>query len=129
MTDRLEKGVVLRRWVLGAAQYTGGAEMLKDQSPLVRCDALIALGIMHAVSQVSNVAGLLEDKQNFVRPYAAVALLLMQDQTQSRKIQALLGSDQVAMSRIDACVRLHPVLNGRSDELVAIAAAELQKLR
>ena len=64
------------------------AQFTEADRPLLRCDAMIALGIFGAKEYVDQVAAHLDDEEEFVRAYAATALLLMGDQKHSRGIVA-----------------------------------------
>ncbi|MEZ6034563.1 MAG: hypothetical protein R3C17_15815 [Planctomycetaceae bacterium] len=73
--------------MLDAKEYTPKiARLLDDSNPIVRCDALTALGILDAQEYQTQIAAHLADKEAFVQPFAAVALLLMSEQSNSNEV-------------------------------------------
>ena len=110
------------------------AQMVEDSDPLVRCDALIALGILDAKEYSRNMAAHLQDKEAYVSAYAAVALLIMGDQTHSKDIVQVVGSE-IASDGQDTTgyfrrrIKLHSVLAERQRQLTQRAADAWERLR
>jgi HEAT repeat protein len=131
LAERFRKGYAAKSLaLLGAQQYAPQiAALLQDQEPLVRCDGLIALGILGATNYSTEVSLKLADPISFVQPYAAVGLLLMGDQAEAPKIldrlHPAVGKENAS---IEPLIRLHPVVGDEADEIVSRAAVQLRKL-
>jgi len=78
LNERFRKGYAAKALaLLGAKEYAENiVQLIEDDDPLVRSDALIALGILDNKDYINKIATHLQDKKIFVRAYAAVLYYL-----------------------------------------------------
>lgn len=113
LEDKYRKGDAAKALaLLGADQYTARiAQLLDDESFLVRKDAALALGILQATQYADAVGQRLHDDQDSVRTQAAIAILLMGARRQEKEALGVLEELSVPEEGLARHIdHLHPLV-------------------
>lgn len=125
--------------LLDAKEFTPKiARLLDDSNPIIRCDALTALGILDAQEYQTQIASHLADQEEFVQPFAAVALLLMSEQSHSNEVlefihaewqtPELAGVANDPTAYFSARINVHSLLAERQKQLTSRAIENWKKI-